>query len=76
MKELKFLVIEYVPHIMHHERMSPVRIDGHYETEKTATEVAQLWSKAPKHRETRIVVAQIVAEAKRPAHWPRCDHGT
>lgn len=30
MTALKFLVIEYIPHLMHGHKMTPARIDGQY----------------------------------------------
>jgi len=69
MNELKFLVIEYFPHLMDAEKQTPVRIDGHYSTLELASEVADIWTKNPIHVETRIVVAEIRHQAKIPKHW-------
>jgi hypothetical protein len=49
----------------------PVRIDGHYGRFEDAKEVAELWAEEPNHPESRIVVAEVVFEAKEPAHWAK-----
>ena len=69
MAELKFLVVEYFPHMMDHEKLIPARIDGHYSERLSAEEVAALWAEEPMHKESRIVVVEVMAEAKTPAHW-------
>jgi hypothetical protein len=66
---LRFLVIEYLPHVMHNEKARPARIDGHYQHRHHAEEVAELWAEKPLHPESRIVVAEVQIEAKAPAHW-------
>jgi hypothetical protein len=68
-KPLAYLVVEYLPHVMHGSKPRPARIDGHYDNKAIAEEVAQLWAEAPLHAESRVVVVEIVAEAKAPAHW-------
>lgn len=69
MNALKYLVIEYLPHIMDGHDPRPVRIDGHYSDKKDAEEIAALWAENPMHKESRIVVAEIQHQAKAPAHW-------
>ena len=71
MSPLGYLVIEYWPHTMDNEELVPARIDGHYSHKDLAEEIARLWAEAPKHPESRIVVVEVVFEAKAPAHWPR-----
>lgn len=71
MSHLRFLVIEYWPHAMDCDKLRPARIDGHYARRDMAEEVAALWAEHPKHKESRIVVAEVVHEAKTPAHWLR-----
>jgi hypothetical protein len=68
---LRFLVIEYIPHMMDNRKLRPARIDGHYQHKHHAEEVAQLWAEKPIHPESRIVVAEVHSEAKAPAHWLR-----
>ena len=68
---LKYLVIEYFPHAMDSHDPKPARIDGHYAEKEMAEEVAALWAENPLHPESRIVVSEIVFEAKQPAHWVR-----
>lgn len=69
MSELRFLVIEYFPHVMDGDAMRPARIDGHYRDKRDAEEIAALWAENPKHKESRIVVVEVQHEAKVPAHW-------
>lgn len=69
MAALNYLVIEYFPTAMDHEKMAPARIDGHYARREMAEEIAALWAENPKHKESRIVVVEIQHEAKTPAHW-------
>lgn len=69
MAELKYLVVEYCPHLMDGTKTIPARIDGHYAKREMAEEVAALWAGKPKHAETRIVVVEVVHEEKMPAHW-------
>jgi hypothetical protein len=66
---LAYLVVEYFPHMMDNKKTRPARIDGHYSDKATAEEVARLWAENPLHPESRIVVAEVVAEVKTPAHW-------
>ena len=69
MSELKYLVVEYFPHLMDSAKLIPARIDGHYSERQSAEEVAALWAEEPVHKESRIVVVEVMAEAKTPAHW-------
>ena len=69
MSGLRFLVIEYFPHIMDGDEMRPARIDGHYRYRKDAEEIATFWAEEPKHKESRIVVVENQSEAKATAHW-------
>lgn len=69
MNELRFLVIEYMPHMMDGHQSMTARIDGHYAKREMAEEVAALWAENPKHEETRIVVVEVQHEAKAPKHW-------
>jgi hypothetical protein len=62
-------VVEYIPHMMDGRKPRPARIDGHFDRKAAAEEVAQFWAESPMHAESRIVVVEIVAEAKAPAHW-------
>ena len=68
---LKYIVIEYFPHAMDAHDPKPARIDGHYSDRADAEEVAALWAENPLHSESRIIVSEIVFEAKQPAHWIR-----
>ena len=68
---LRFLVIEYLPQLLHNRTPAPVRIDGHYKDRAVAEEVAELWRDEPMHAESRIVVAEVHVEVKAPAHWKR-----
>jgi len=70
-KTLNYLVMEYLPHAMDNEKPRPARIDGHYAEKEMAEEIATLWAENPLHLESRIVVSEIVFEAKQPAHWIR-----
>jgi len=69
MSGLIYLVIEYFPTAMHPDKLIPGRIDGHNARREMAEEVAALWAENPKHKESRIVVAEVQHEAKSPAHW-------
>lgn len=69
MAMLKYLVVEYLPHMMDGHEVRPARIDGHYRDREDAEEVAALWAESPIHPEARICVVEIVSEQKRPAHW-------
>lgn len=69
MSALRFLVVEYAPHMMDGTKTIPARIDGHYAKREMAEEIAALWAESPKHAETRIVVVEVVHEEKKPAHW-------
>lgn len=69
MSELRYLVIEYWPHIMDSDDLKPARIDGHYAKLEMAKAVAELWAEEPKHPESRIVVAKVKFEAKMLKHW-------
>lgn len=68
MAGLNYLVIEYFPQAMHHDKLTPARIDGHYDRREMAEEVAALWAENPKHMESRIVVVEVQHEAKAAAH--------
>lgn len=69
MSALRFLVVEYWPHVMDGDKLRPARIDGHYAKREMAEEVAALWAEQPKGKESRIVVVEVVHEEKTPAHW-------
>lgn len=69
MQDLKYLVVEYFPHMMDGDEMIPARIDGHYLDRAEAEDIAEFWAEEPKHCESRIVVVEVLAEAKEPAHW-------
>lgn len=69
MSNLRFLVVEYAPHMMDGNKTIPARIDGHYAQREMAEEVAAIWAENPKHEETRIVVVEVQHEAKAPKHW-------
>ena len=64
--ELKFIVIEYIPSAMQLEALCPARIDGHYAGRSDAESVAAWWAENPMNNRSRIVVAEIVAETKKP----------
>ena len=66
---LRFMAIEYLPHAMHQENVSPVRIDGHYRQFEDAKDIAEMWAENPGHPETRIAVASVEFEAKQPERW-------
>lgn len=66
---LKYLVIEYAPHMMDGDKLIPARIDGHYGPKEWAQEVAEMWAENPLHPETRIAVVEVVHVTKDPKHW-------
>jgi hypothetical protein len=70
MAELGYLVIEYWPQSMHHEKLIPARIDGHYHKLADAQDVAALWAENPNGINSRIVVVEVQAETQRPSYWP------
>lgn len=67
--ELKFIVVEYIPSAMEAEALCPARIDGHYADRADAEGVAAWWAENPMHEQSRIVVAEVVAETKKPREW-------
>lgn len=67
--ELKFIVIEYIPSATGDEADWATRIDGHYLKKADAEHVAAWWADEPMHEQSRIVVAEIVAETKKPRDW-------
>jgi hypothetical protein len=66
---LAYLVIEYLPHAMSSRKLVPARMDGHYLERADAQGVADLWVEDPFHPESRVVVVELLSEAKAPAHW-------
>ena len=69
-----YIVIEYAPDSMegrHDAPPVPVKIDGHYRSREDAEGVAAYWAEASNRKGTRIVVAQIVHEAKSLDHWKK-----
>lgn len=67
--KLKFIVVEYIPSAMEPEALCPARIDGHYADREMAEDVAAWWAENPMHEQSRIVVAEVVAETKKPREW-------
>lgn len=67
--KLKFIVMEYIPSAMDENTLCPARIDGHYLEKADAEGVAAWWAENPMHEESRIVVAEIVAQPKKPRSW-------
>ena len=75
----EYLIVEYCPHVLHHEKPSAVRIDGHYWCRHFRTndglgsvrEICDLWAENPIHEETRIVVCEVVYESKKPKSWKK-----
>lgn len=68
---LRYLVIEYFPHAMDGDDPRPARIDGHYSSRRDAEDISKLWAESPLHPESRIVVVEVLSEAKSPKHWGR-----
>lgn len=67
---LKFIVVEYIPSAMQRlDALCPARIDGHYASRVDAESVALWWAENPMHEQSRIIVAEILAETKRPKEW-------
>lgn len=73
MPNLKFVVIEYIPREMRFNEGSIVRMDGHYSDRGDALGVARLMADSPISDGSRIVVAEVVEEVKRPSHWSADD---
>jgi len=73
MAKLKYIVLEYFPHAMDGFELRPARIDGHYRDRDDAENVAVWWAEEPHHKETRVVVCEVVMEAKKPRHWTKRD---
>jgi hypothetical protein len=67
--ELRFIVVEYVPSAMDGEELRPARIDGHYAKMADAKDVADWWAESPMHQQSRIVVAEVRLEVKKPKEW-------
>lgn len=67
--DLKYIVVEYFPHLMDGDELRPARIDGHYRDYEDAKEIAEFWAENPKSPDSRIVVAEVSFEAKAPIRW-------
>ena len=69
-KSLGFLVIEYVPKSMQHDKPAQARMDGHWFSRSGADDVAGYFAEEPIFGgQSRVVVAKIIAEMKKPDHW-------
>ena len=68
---LAYMVIEYFPQAMAHDKMIPARIDGHYANREDAQGVADLWAESPAHDHSRIVVVEVLYAAKDPEYWQK-----
>lgn len=64
-----YLIVEYAPTLLDNDEFRPVRMDGHYAEKKDAEAIANGWAEESSHKETRIVVVEVVAEAKQPEFW-------
>jgi hypothetical protein len=67
-----FLVIEYVPKSMTHDKPAQARMDGHWFVRSLANEVAEYFAEEPIFGgKSRVVVAEIIAEMKKPESWDK-----
>jgi len=57
------------------EQLRPARIDGHYAKMADAKDVAAWWAESPMHPQSRVVVAEVRSEAKRPLEWMEVQNG-
>ena len=71
MEDGEYLIVEYAPQLLDNEDFRPVRMDGHYADRDTAEEIAKKWAEESSHKQTRIIVVQVVAQAKKPESWKK-----
>ncbi|MGR3760899.1 hypothetical protein ACUXV3_12330 [Roseobacteraceae bacterium NS-SX3] len=69
MKNGGYLVIEYAPSLLDNREFYPVRMDGHYADRDVAEAIADGWAAETTSEGSRIIVAEVVSETKRPADW-------
>ena len=66
-----YLIVEYAPQLLDNEEFRPVRMDGHYSEKEDAEQIAEKWAEESSHKQSRIVVVEVVAEAKQPEGWKK-----
>ena len=71
-----YLIVEYAPKLLDNNDFGPVRMDGHYADRDVAEQIAEMWAEESSHKQTRIVVVEVVAETKRPDSWKQGEPST